>query len=150
MNRGSVILAVVSALFLGISLGFMGGVMFSHHSFNWGGARGAWHQRGPGRAGPRGAEGMHGMPSTRVILPWLERTLDLTPVQVEAIRSEIKKSQADLAGVHDSLHVRIARHLTPAQRERFDRVVKERFPGEHRGRRPHSLRTEPGEQGEQK
>jgi len=150
MNRGPVILAVVSALFLGASLGFMSGVMFSHHAFNLGGLRGAWHQRGPGRDGPRGPGDMHSMPSTRVILPWLERELDLTDAQVEAIRGEIKKSRADLEGVHDSLHVRIARHLTPAQRERFDRVVKERFPGEHRGRRPHGLRTEPGEEGEPK
>jgi hypothetical protein len=150
VNRVAVILAVVSAMFLGISLGFMGGVMFSHHTYNLGGARGAWHLRSPGRAGPRGPGDMHSMPSTRVILPWLERTLDLTPAQVEAIRSEITKSRAELEGVHDSLHVRIARHLTPEQRERFDRVVKERFPGEHRGRRPHSLRTEPGEEGEPK
>jgi hypothetical protein len=150
MSRGPVILAVVSALFLGASLGFMSGVMFSHHAFNWGGARGALHLRGPARGGLHGPRDMHSMPSTRVILPWLERELDLTDAQVEAIRGEITKSRSELAGVHDSLHVRIARHLTPQQRERFDRVVKERFPGEHRGRRPHSLRTEPGEEGDPK
>jgi len=150
VNRAAVILAVVSAMFLGISLGFMGGVMFSHHTFNLGGARGVWQLHSPGRGGPRGPGDIHSLPSTRVILPWLERTLDLTPAQVEAIRGEITKSRAELDGVHDSLHVRIARHLTPEQRERFDRVVKERFPGEHRGRRPHSPRTEPGEEGDPK
>jgi len=145
MTRGPVILALVSALFLGAALGFMGGVMFTKHHFVGGGPRmmTRLHGRGPGGPGD-----MHAMPSTRVILPWLERTLDLTPAQVEAIRAEITKSRADLEGVHDSLHVRIARHLTPEQRERFNRVVKERFPGEYRGRRPHNLRFESGEKGD--
>lgn len=144
MSRGPVFLAVVSALFLGASLGFMGGVMFTNHHFVGGGPRmmGRMHGRGPGD--------MRVMPSPRVILPWLERTLDLTPQQVEAIRAEIAKSRDDLTSVHDSLHVRIARHLTPEQRERFNRVVKERFPGEHRGRDPHSLRFEPGAEGDPK
>lgn len=150
MSRGPVILAVVSALFLGAALGFMGGVMFSNHAFGWGSARGAWHLRGPGPGGFGGPGGMRMLPPPRVVLPWLERTLDLTPAQVEAIRGEIRRSQRDLAGVHDSLHTRIARHLTPGQRERFQRLVKDRFPGDHRGHGPHDLRLGPGEEGDPK
>ena len=147
MSRGPIILAVVSALFLGASLGFMGGVMFSSHHFMGGGSRmmERMHGRGPGGPGDGRA-----MPSPRVILPWLQRTLDLTPDQVQAIRAEIAKSRDELTGVHDSLHVRIARHLTPEQRERFDRLVKDRFPGDHRGQGPHTLRFGPGEEGDPK
>ncbi len=149
MSRGPVILAVVSALFLGAALGFMSGVMFTNHHFvGGGGPRMSW--RSHGRGGPGGPGGVQVMPSQRVILPWLKRTLHLTPEQEKAIRAEITKSRADLAGVHDSLHMRIARHLTPEQREHFARVVNERFPGDHRGRRPHTYRFEPGDEGDPK
>lgn len=148
MNRAPVILALVSALFLGASLGFMGGVMFTKHHFAGGGPRAMWRTHARGAPGERGS--VRSMASPRVILPWLKRALQLTPEQEKAIRAEIERSRADLEGVHDSLHTRIARHLTPEQRERFDRVVRERFPGDHRGRRPHSNRFEPGEEGDPK
>ena len=149
MTRAPLILALVSALFLGASLGFMGGVMFTSHHF---GARGTYakmrvREHGRERGGPGS---MRVMTSPRVILPWLERELDLSPAQLEAIRAEIDRSRTDLKSVHDSLHVRVARHLTPAQRERFEKMLKERFPGDHRGRGPRGFRPGPGPEGEPK
>jgi len=145
VNRPVLLLALVSSLFLGVSLGFMGGVLFTNHQF---GGRTHYFERRvrePGRRGPP----MGMVPSTRV-LPWLQRSLDLAPAQVDSIRSEIVQSRGDLKLVHDSLHVRIARHLTPAQRERFRGLVSERFPGDHRGRDPRPIRAEPGSEGEPK
>ena len=151
MSRGPIALAVISALFLGAALGFMGGVMFTNHHFGWRGLRDAWGMHGRGFGpGPEGMRGMRVLPPARVILPWLERELDLSPEQVSAIRAEMARSRADLAGVHDSLHTRVARHLTPEQRKRFESMVKEHFPGDHRGRGPHSSRPGAGEEGEPK
>ncbi len=143
MNRPALVLALVSALFLGASLGFMGGVLFANQHF--GGPRIVRRLHDPRRGGP---PDVRMMPSPRVILPWLRRELDLSDVQVEAIRGEIVRSRDELASVHDSVHTRIARHLTPEQRERFRRLMSERFPGEHRGRRPRSLRAAPGSEGD--
>ena len=149
MTRAPLILALVSVLFLGASLGFMGGVMFTSHHFGGRGQHVKMRAREFGRE--RGGVGsMRAMPSSRVILPWLERELDLSSAQVEAIRAEIDRSRADLKSVHDSLHVRMARHLTPSQRERFEKMVKERFPGEHRGRGPRGFRPGSGPEGEPK
>ena len=148
MNRGPIILAVVSALFLGAALGFMGGVLFTKHHFGEGRGRMASRMHGPGRPGRPGD--VRVMPSANVLLPWLERELDLSAEQLGAIRAEIAKSREDMAGVHDSLHTRVARHLTPQQRERFERLVKDRFPGDPRGRGPHRLRRSPGEKGDPK
>ena len=153
MSRWAVVLAVVSALFLGMALGFMGGVVFSGHFFERGGPRVFWRHHGPGPrvpGGPGGPGELGMMPPARVILPWLRRELDLTPQQVEAIRGEIQASRRELSGVHDSLHVRVARHLTPEQRRRFVELVKRQFPGDHRGRGPHTIRILTGEEGDPK
>ena len=142
MNRATVIVAVISALCLGSALGFAGGVLFSHHlmaPFPPMGGRGSHERRGP-----------PGEPSARFIVPHLERMLDLTPEQAEAIRTEVESTRADFAEVRDSLHARIERHLTPAQRDRWREMVREGPPGEPRGRdprRPH--RAEPGMEGEE-
>jgi hypothetical protein len=141
------ILAVVSALFLGASLGFMGGVVFTKHHFSGGPQRQVMRVRGHGRGAPGE---MRVMPSARVLLPWLERELDLSAKQVDAIRTEIDRSRSDMESVHDSLHTRVARHLTPKQRERFETMLKQRFPGDHRGRGPRGIRPGPGQEGDPK
>jgi hypothetical protein len=129
VNRGVLILAMVSALCLGGSLGFMGGVVFSR-----------WHLRdGPGhferrRFGRHGGE--RGVPSARHLVPRLQRMLGLTPAQSEAIRGEIERTRGEFAIVRDSLHERIARHLTPEQRDRWRTAMKERNPGDPRGLDP--------------
>lgn len=146
MNRPVLVLALVSALFLGIALGLMGGVLFANHQLGRG-PRFALRMREPGRAGPAG---MRMMPPPRVLMPWLRRALDLRPDQEAAILAEAESSRAELRLVHDSLHARITRHLTPAQRARFDRLVRERFPGDPRGRGPHHFRAEPGGEGDPK
>ncbi len=144
MNRPALVLALVSTLFLGAAIGFMGGVLFANH--NLGGPRLARRMHEPGRRGP---PGVRPMPSARVILPWLRRELDLSEAQSAAIRAEIERSRDELGAVHDSVHARIARHLTPEQRERFRRLMSERFPGDPRGRRrPPHLRAEPGSEGD--
>jgi hypothetical protein len=143
VNRPALTLALVSALFLGASLGFMGGVLFANHQFD--GSRIVRRMHEPRRGGQ---PGMRMMPSARVLVPWLQRELALDDQQVTAIRSEIERSRTELASVHDSVHARIARHLTTEQRERFQRLMRQGFPGGPRGRRPPFPRAEPGRQGD--
>ena len=113
MTRTTVIVALISALCLGSALGFASGVLFSHHvmaefpRMGGRGFRGGMERRGP-----------PGEPSPRSIVPHLQRMLDLTPDQAEAIRTEVESTRADFAEVRDSLHARIERHLIPAQRDR--------------------------------
>src|SRR5215471_14801598 len=145
MTRTTVIVAMVSALCLGTALGFAGGVLFSHHAMSsfprmgGHGFRGGMERRGP-----------PGEPSSRFIVPRLTRMLSLTPEQADAIGKEVESTRADFAQVRDSLHARIERHLTPAQRDKWREMVKEGPPGEPLGRdprRPH--RAEPGMEGEE-
>ena len=143
------IVAVISALCLGVSLGFMGGVMFSHHLLGGGGLHGMDFGHHGWRGFRHGAPGPPGVPSPRAIVPHLTRMLDLTPAQADAIRGEIERTRGDFAQVRDSLHVRIERHLTPAQRDKWREVSRERNFDGPGGRDPHSLRGEPGREGDQ-
>jgi len=142
MTRVTVIVAMVSALCIGAAMGFAGGVLFSHHAMDMSphmGGRGfRFERRGP-----------PGEPSPRSIVPHLVRMLDLTPAQADAIRAEVEASRSDFAQVRDSLHARIERHLTPAQRDRWREMLREHPPGEPRGRDPHTFRAEPGKEGDQ-
>lgn len=141
MNRVTVIVAMVSALCFGMALGFAGGVLFSQRSLGTG-----------IRAEPRGARferrGPPGEPSPRFIVSHLDRLLDLSPEQADAIKMEVAASRADFAQVRDSMHARIERHLTPAQRSRWREAVREGPPGAPRGRGPRNFRAEPGFEGE--
>ena len=132
MTRGAVILAMVSALFLGVSLGFMSGVVFSRHLLLE--RHLPWHEWRGGR------HGAPGLPSSRALLPHLAEMLDLTPAQGDSVRDEIERTRADFAQVRDSLHARIERHLTPAQRERWRARMRERRLGELRRPDPRTLR----------
>jgi hypothetical protein len=141
MTRAAVILAMVSALCLGTSIGFAVGLLFAHHHMElW--PRYAMHGFHGERHGPPGE------PSPRAIIPRLTGMLDLSPQQADAIRGEVEASRTEFAQVRDSLHARIERHLTPAQRDRWRTIVRERHPGEPRGRDPHTNRAEPGREGE--
>lgn len=142
MTRVTVIVAMVSALCLGAAIGFAGGVLFSHHALGML-PRSGGHGFRIERRGPPGE------PSPRSIVPHLERMLDLTPEQADAIRKEVEASRSDFAQVRDSLHARIERHLTPAQRDRWREMLRERPPGEPRGRDPHRFRAQPGKEGDQ-
>jgi len=134
VTRIAVIVAMVSALCFGMTIGFAGGVLFAHHHFDmtprFGGRE---YRRGPGG------------PTARLVVPYLRHRLDLTPQQADDIRDEIERTRADFAQVRDSLHARIERHLTPVQRDRWRKMAEEEHPGEPRGRGPHELRAEPGE-----
>ncbi|HXS82529.1 MAG TPA: hypothetical protein VN896_07375 [Methylomirabilota bacterium] len=141
MTRVAVIVAMVSALCIGMAFGFAGGVLFSHHAFESGQRRGERGMRIERRGPP-------GEPSSRIIVPHLTRMLDLTPKQAEAIRGEVEASRTDFAQVRDSLHARIERHLTAEQRDRWRAMVKERSPGAPRGRDPQRFRADPGMEGE--
>jgi len=151
MTRTTVIVALISTLCIGSALGFAGGVLFSHHAMAEDpAALGAPRMGGRGFRGGMERRGPPGEPSPRFIVPHLQRMLDLTPDQAEAIRTEVESTRADFAEVRDSLHARIERHLTPAQRDRWRQMVKEGPSGEPRGRDPrHPHRAEPGMEGEE-
>jgi hypothetical protein len=147
MTRAAMILAAVTALCIGISIGFAGGLLFAHHHMEFG-SRYAMHGFRGDRRGPPGE------PSSRAIIPHLTHLLDLTPEQAEAIRGEVEASRTQFADARDSLHARIERHLTPAQRDRWRTIVRERHPGDPRGRDTRlappgtRYRAEPGKEGE--
>lgn len=143
MSRPALILALVSALCLGTAFGFMGGVVFSKVWIE----RHDDSERGK-RKMRRGGFGERGVPSARHLLPRLERMLGLTPAQAEAIRIEIDGTRGEFAKVRDSLHARIERHLTPDQRARWTTTMRERNPGEPRGRDPRTFRADPGREGD--
>lgn len=137
MTRVAVIVAMVSALCFGMTVGFAGGVLFARHHFDM----------GPRLGGREFRRGPPGVPSARTIVPHLRRLLDLSPQQADDVRDEIEKTRADFEQVRDSLRARIERHLTPAQADRWRKVVEEEHPGEPRGRGPHD-RAEPGREGD--
>ena len=137
MTRSALVLAMVSALFLGGSVGFMSGVVYSRHHLML--ARDAeWRGRGDPRRGP----GRH--PGLRELLPRLQERLGLSPDQANAIRGEIEHSRSDFDQVRDSLHARIERHLTPEQRGRWLELVKDRHSGQLRGSGPDPTQPNPG------
>ena len=141
MTRAAVILAMVSALCLGTSIGFAVGLLFAHHHMEMA-PRFAMHGFRGERHGPPGE------PSSRAIIPHLTRMLNLTPQQADSIRGEVEASRAEFAQVRDSLHARIERYLTPAQRDRWRTIVRDRHAGEPRGDAPRRSRAEPGREGE--
>ncbi len=147
MNRAAVIFAMVTALCLGASFGFVGGILFTRHHL-----RPEWpphfDERLPHRMRGGGPE-EHGVPSARFLVPRLQRVLGLSREQAEAIRIEIDSTRGEFAKVRDSLHVRIARHLTAEQLQHWrSMMMRERFPGEPGGPRPRTLRAEPGREGD--
>jgi hypothetical protein len=149
VTRLAVILATISALCLGLALGFMGGVMFSRHVLLGGSRERAgfgFEHRFP--HGFRRGSGPGGMPSPRMMVAHLQRLLELSPAQADSISAEIERSRGDFAQVRDSLHARIERHLTPQQRERWRSAMREWNPDGPRGPDPRTLRAEPGREGE--
>jgi len=124
-------------------------VMFSRHMLLGDRHSEMGFGRHSGRMFHHGPSGPPGTPSPRMLVPRLQRLLDLTPAQAEAIRGEIERSRGDFSQVRDSLHARIERHLTPQQRERWRGMERERDPGGPGGFDPHNLRNEPGREGEQ-
>jgi hypothetical protein len=149
MTRAALVLAVVSALCMGMAFGFVGGVVFSRHVLHGGSGFARMFERHFDHGGRFGMQRRGGLPSPRTIVPRLQRMLDLTPAQADAIRGEIERTRGDFAQVRDSLHARIERHLTPAQRDRWREMVKEGPPGEPRGRDPRHDRAEPGKEGDE-
>lgn len=163
MNRGVIALAVGSALCMGLALGFLGGVFFSRQMLLHG--EGGWGPRrierrvvfrGP-EAGPDGPRGERpampdkpagARPAPRMALRHLQRVLDLTPAQSDAIRAEFERTADRMGSERDSLHARISSHLTPAQRDRFDRMLRDRFPGMIHGLGARPDRAVPGRGGE--
>jgi len=148
VTRLAVILATISALCLGLSLGFMGGVMFSRHVL-LGGPHGhggfGFEHRFPHMFHHGGGPG--GMASRHMMVSRLQRLLDLSPAQADTIGAEIERSRGDFAQVRDSLHARIERHLTPQQRERWRSAVRDWNADEPRGSDPRTRRAEPGREG---
>ena len=126
MTRLALVLALITALCVGLGMGFFAGVMVSRHMLLGGPglhSRFGGHFPGHGEHGPRG---FHRLPPTRAIVQHLRRELDLTPAQVDSVHNEIDRSRDNFAGVRDSLHARIERLLTSGQRDRWRRLIDER------------------------
>ncbi|MEK7331073.1 MAG: hypothetical protein AAB113_09745 [Candidatus Eisenbacteria bacterium] len=141
--RGLVI-ATAAAFIVGCSVGLMGGILFMrfaapgpHGGPMFGAMRGPrppiFGQGGRGGPGGPGGPGMPGGPER--MMPWLERTLDLSPAQRERIVAVLDRARHEQVAVRESVQVWIERELTPEQRERW-KQMEERFERSRRGRWP--------------
>jgi hypothetical protein len=119
ISRGALMVAMLSALLFGATVGLLGGVAFAH----------LMHGRGPHReAFHRGPWGRRAMPMPGLIMLHLERELNLTDPQHRAIESVLDKSRTEFEAVRESTHARIDRVLTPEQLERWHQMER-RPPG---------------------
>ena len=123
----ALVIAAIASFIVGCSVGLIGGVLVMRF-----GGPPPFAMRGhpPREHGPRGDR----------MLEVMSRTLDLSDEQERRIGEIIKDARNDQRASHDSLRVRIARELTPEQRERWQ-DFEERF-----GRR--GRRGSPGRPGE--
>ncbi|MEO5989477.1 MAG: hypothetical protein ABIU54_13280 [Candidatus Eisenbacteria bacterium] len=158
MTRGRLIMALAAAFLVGSSVGVLGGIVFArfvllpHHAmFAQQGDPFLGPHRGPlpaahRRPGPGGAF-LPGGPERH--LARLSRALGLSAPQRQRLVAVMERSHGEFDGVRDSLEARIARELTPAQRERWKQMQRQfNGAGERRGPWPHSDRAGPGEEGE--
>jgi Spy/CpxP family protein refolding chaperone len=113
----ALVIAAIASFIVGCSVGLISGVLIMRFG---GPPRFATH--GPREHGPRGER----------LLATLSRSLDLTDEQRRRIGALIEDTRHAQGASHDSLRARIARELTPEQRERWERF-EERF--SRRGRR---------------
>ena len=115
----ALVIAAVATFIVGCAVGLIGGVLIMRFA---GPPPFAMRVPPPREHGPRGDR----------MLEVMSRTLDLTDEQERRIGEIIADARHDQRASHDSLRVRIARELTPEQRERWERFA-ERFG--RRGRR---------------
>ncbi len=164
MTRGQLVIALSAAFLVGSSVGVLGGIVFArfvllpHHPMfadhagpgpdfgpgpgpGPGAGPGAGPGPGPGGAFPPGGPERH--------LARLSRALGLSAAQRERLAAVMEQSHGEFDGVRDSLEARIARELTPAQRERWKQMQREfHGTGARRGPWPHPDRADPGDEGE--
>ena len=137
MNRLALVTSLLAVFLVGVSLGLIGGIVFSQG-------------RPFGAHGPvAGMRMLRGPRGPAQALPRLARALDLTPEQVRRLEPRVRASQRLFEAARESLRARIEIELTPEQRARWRELERGRgFPGGPRGRtgRPH--RAEPGSEGE--
>ena len=168
MTRNRWMIALAAAFLVGCTTGVLGGIVFArfillpHRAAFADGPRFDGPHRGPngefappggpgGPAGPGGPGGPGGPAGggPERHLERLSHVLDLNDEQRERMRGHMERSRGEFDGVRDSLEARIARELTPAQRERWKQMQRE-FPGRgaRRGPWPRPDRAGPGDEGE--
>lgn len=134
MSRRAMLVGLAVAFVLGVSLGFNGGLLFSHHA-----GPGLFGPPRPpfddGPRGPRGGPRFGDLPGPPI--EHLRRVLELSDEQVERIRARIDATRDHTQAMRESLRVAIEAELTPEQRERWRSLQpRHRNPGDNRGRRP--------------
>ena len=154
MTRGQLVIALTAAFLVGSSVGVLGGIVFArfvllpHHAmFADHAGPGPGFGPGPGAGPGPGGDFPPGGPERH--LARLSRALKLSDEQRERLAAVMEQSHGEFDGVRDSLEARIARELTPAQRERWKQMQREfHGRGPMRGPWPHPDRAGPGERGE--
>jgi hypothetical protein len=119
ISRGALVVAMLSALLFGATVGLIGGVAFSHLMHGHGGQREFFRM---------GMRGHRPMPMPGLMMQHLERELKLTDPQHHAIESVLERSRTEFEAVRESTHARIDRVLTPEQTERWHQMER-RPPG---------------------
>jgi Spy/CpxP family protein refolding chaperone len=117
-NRG-LIIAIAASFIVGCSAGLMGGIVFVHFM---GHGRGARFDSFGMRGGPppfMGHGGSRGPTRDERMLPYLARELDLTAAQQQRMKELIDRARHEHEAVRESMEVRVAQELTPAQRARW-------------------------------
>jgi hypothetical protein len=119
ISRGALVVAILSSLLFGATVGLLGGVLFSH----------LMHNRGPhAEMFRRGPWGHRPMPMPGLIMQHLERELNLNNAQHRAIETLLEQSRTEFEAARESTHARIERVLTPEQLQRWHQMER-RPPG---------------------
>jgi Spy/CpxP family protein refolding chaperone len=116
ISRGGLIIAMLSALLFGATVGLLGGVAFTRCVLDQ----------------PMGAHGIgrpwgrRPMPMPGLLMLRLERELKLTDAQRHQIQDVLDHARSDFGALRDSTHARLERVLTPEQQTRWHQLELER------------------------
>lgn len=116
ISKQNLVLAISASLVVGIAIGLIGGVLFSRVF--------VFAHHGPMR--PEAMERMH--PRHERGMQFLERRLDLSDEQMDAIETIVERSRGTSDSLHDLARAQIHELLTPEQRERWERMNRRMFP----------------------
>ena len=128
ISRGGLIIAMLSALLFGATVGLLGGVAFTRCVLDR-----------PGAGAFARPWGRRPTPMPGLLMLRLERELKLSDAQRHQIQDLLDHARTDFGAVRDSTHARLERILTPEQQTRWHQLELER-----RARNPEPAPNEGG------
>jgi len=128
ISRGGLIIAMLSALLFGATVGLLGGVAFTRCVLDR-----------PGAGAFAGSWGRRPAPMPGLLMLRLERELKLSDAQRHQIQEVLDHARSEFGAARDSTRARLERVLTPEQQTRWHQMELER-----RARNPEPAPNEGG------